>query len=241
MTAPARQPRAGSSIGAVLAQLRPDFPDITISKIRFLESEGLLAPARTDAGYRVFTPADVERLRFVLAAQRDHYLPLKVIKAQLDAADRGLRPVAALDDDVGDRIDDGHSGTGDWSCPDAVRLSRAELRARAGIDGSLLAELEQFGLVRPDGAGSYDEDAVGIARTAAAFTGFGVEPRHLRAFRAAADREIGLLEQVLAPMRHHRDAAARDRSVRAGAELMALSVTLHRLLVEAGLRTAFGS
>ncbi|WP_198008890.1 transcriptional regulator FtsR, partial [Saccharomonospora saliphila] len=95
MTAAGRSRRDGLSIGAVLGQLRPDFPDVTISKIRFLESEGLVRPARTPSGYRQFTPADVERLRFVLSAQRDHYLPLKVIKEQLDAADRSGRPVAA--------------------------------------------------------------------------------------------------------------------------------------------------
>jgi DNA-binding transcriptional MerR regulator len=222
------------SIGAVLARLRPDFPDVTISKIRFLESEGLVAPARTESGYRQFTEADVQRLRFVLSAQRDQYLPLKVIKEQLDAADRGTRaarsrPLVAVE---------GLPTPDDFVVRDETPLTRDQVLADSGIDAGLLAELEQFGLIRPNPNGSYDSDSLAIAATVVALTEFGIEPRHLRAFRASADREVGLLAQIVAPMYRQRDPGARARADELGRELAALSVALHTLLVKAGLRAA---
>lgn len=242
MTAAAQPQRDGLSIGAVLAQLRPDFPDVTISKIRFLESEGLVRPGRTESGYRQFTPADVERLRFVLAAQRDHYLPLKVIKEQLDAADGGHRPA----DGAGPRPPralvavDGAPAPEDFADVGGAPVSRDELLAEAGIDAALLAELEQYGLIKPAPSGYFDRDAVAVARTVRALTDFGIEPRHLRAFRASADREVGLLQQIVAPLHRHRDPSARARADEVGRELAALSVALHTLLVKAGLRAALG-
>jgi DNA-binding transcriptional MerR regulator len=236
VTAAARPPRDGSSIGAVLAMLRPDFPDVTISKIRFLEAEGLVRPARTASGYRQFSAADVERLRFVLSAQRDHYLPLKVIREQLAAVDgvpaerRALVALPTPEDFDTDA--DLAAGTG--------VLTHADLLADSGADADLVAELEQYGLIRPDQAGCYDSDAAVIAATARALTDFGIEPRHLRAFRASADREVGLLSQIVAPLRRHRDPATRARAERMSRELAALSVTLHTLLVKAGLRAAAG-
>ena len=231
----AGRPQDGISIGALLSQLRPEFPDVTISKIRFLEAEGLVRPARTAAGYRQFAPSDVARLRFVLAAQRDHYLPLKVIREQLDAADRGLRPATPtpkLPRPLA--VVDGPAGT-DFTPAETIRLTREELAGEADIDGDLLSELEQYGLIRPGQGGYYDPDAVLVARTAKAMTGFGIEPRHLRAFRASADREVGLLEQVVGPLYRHRDAGVRGRAEEATRELAALSVRLHTLLVKAGL------
>jgi len=219
------------SIGAVLGRLREEFPDVTISKIRFLEAEGLVRPARTASGYRQFTTADVERLRFVLAAQRDRYLPLKVIKEQLDAADgtpdrpRVLRAVAT----------DGLPTADDFAEAPIRRMTREELLASAGIDASVLAELEQFGLIRTGEAGLYDTVSAQIARTARALAAFGIEPRHLRGFRAAADREVGLVEQIVSPVR--KDDSRVDEMVR---ELAALSVGLHTLLVKAGLRGIAG-
>ncbi|MFD9893306.1 MerR family transcriptional regulator [Amycolatopsis sp. NPDC059027] len=239
--------RDGLSIGAVLAQLRDDFPDVTISKIRFLEAEGLVQPGRTPSGYRQFAAADVERLKFVLSAQRDHYLPLKVIKEQLDAADRGAEPapgtprlprkLVPLDDpaDPG-----GLPAPDDFLSGRDVRLTQEELLAQAAIDEATLAELRQYGLVRPGPAGFYDPDAVQIARTVRAMTEFGIEPRHLRAFRAAADREVGLLEQIVTPVYRHRDADAKARADEVVRELAALSVTLHTLLVKAGIRGVTG-
>jgi DNA-binding transcriptional MerR regulator len=219
------------SIGAVLSRLREEFPDVTISKIRFLEAEGLVTPARTASGYRQFTSADVERLRFVLAAQRDRYLPLKVIKEQLDAADgtqerpRVLRAVPA----------DGLPAAEDFAAAPVRRMTREELLEASGIDAATLAELEDYGLVRPGEAGLYDTVSAQIATTAKALANFGIEPRHLRGFRAAADREVGLVEQIVAPMR--KDGQA-DQTVR---ELAALSVGLHTLLVKAGLRGISGT
>lgn len=229
----------------MLAQLRADFPDVTISKIRFLESEGLVRPGRTPSGYRQFAPADVERLRFVLSAQRDHYLPLKVIKEQLDAADGGAPEVAgtrlprklvSLSSPGGDGLPTAE----DFAPGREVRLTREELLAQAGIDGPTLAELEQYGLVRPGAAGFYDPDAVLVARTVKAMTDFGIEPRHLRAFRASADREVGLFEQIVTPVYRHRDADAKARADEMVRELAALSVTLHTLLVKAGIRGVTG-
>lgn len=243
MSAPERSAAPGTalSIGAVLTQLRPEFPDITVSKIRFLESEGLVRPDRTPSGYRQFAPADVQRLRFVLAAQRDHYLPLKVIKEQLEAMDRGVRPsgpgprppralavVAGLPTAV------------DFAAEPEVRMTREEFLADTGITAEALGELERYGLVRPGAAGFYDADTAVVARTAKAMTAFGIEPRHLRAFRASADREVGLLEQIVAPVARQRDEDARSRADEIGRELAALTVRLHALLVKDGLRTTLG-
>ncbi|MBM7775436.1 DNA-binding transcriptional MerR regulator [Actinokineospora baliensis] len=249
MTAAGRQPRGGSSIGAVLARLRPDFPDVTISKIRFLESEGLVSPQRSPSGYRRFTEADVARLRFVLAAQRDHYLPLKVIKQQLDRSGgppgtvarpaRGLAPVPdvpVLDAPAFD------GSTPAITLPLAVTgtLTRDEVVERGGITAQTLLELEQYGLLGANADGSFDSDALTVAATAAALAEYGIEPRHLRAFRAAADREVGLIEQVLTPLFRQRDPAARARADEAADDLAALTVTLHSLLVRAGLRRVTG-
>jgi DNA-binding transcriptional MerR regulator len=217
------------SIGAVLGRLREEFPDVTISKIRFLEAEGLVRPARTAAGYRQFAEADVERLRFVLAAQRDRYLPLKVIKEQLDESDAVPDPPPVL------RAVDGALPTADDFVEQSIRrMTREELLATSGIDASLLTDLEEFGLVKPGDAGLYDTVSAQIAATAKALAAFGIEPRHLRGFRAAADREVGLVEQIVAPMHGRRGA---DDTVR---QLAALSVGLHTLLVKAGLRGITG-
>ncbi|GAB3574762.1 MerR family transcriptional regulator [Amycolatopsis endophytica] len=249
MTAAGRPQRDGLSIGAVLAQLRPDFPDVTISKIRFLESEGLVRPGRTASGYRQFSAADVERLRFVLAAQRDHYLPLKVIKEQLDAADRGLTDVSVAGGRLPRRLvplpanpaaGDGLPRPDDFAPGRDVRLTQEDLLAETGIDAVLLAELEQYGLIRPGAAGFYDPDAVLVARTVRAMTEFGIEPRHLRAFRASADREVGLLQQIVTPVSRHRDADAQARADELARQFAALSVTLHTLLVKAGIRDVTG-
>lgn len=252
MTAPGRSGHrsSGMSIGSVLAQLRADFPDVTISKIRFLESEGLVQPQRTAAGYRQFSHADVQRLCYVLAAQRDHYLPLRVIKEQLDALDRGapdksperspdLRwPRPALSAVPGAATEPAPAAE---LSTDVVRMTQEELLAAAGIGGAVLADLEQFGLVRPGPAGFYDTDALLVARTARAMTDFGLEPRHLRSFRASADREVGLLAQIVIPMSRQRDPDARARAEEVVRELAVLSLRLHALLVKIGLRGVIGS
>ena len=229
MTAAGQPERDGLSIGAVLERLRPQFPDVTISKIRFLESEGLVRPARSPSGYRQFTAADVERLRFVLSAQRDHYLPLKVIKEQLEAEDRP-RPLTSVP------LERGLPTADSFAERPELRMTQEELLALAGIDAAMLTELEQYGLIRPGAAGLYDSESALVATTVAAMTRHGIEPRHLRAFRASAEREVGLLEQIVAPMFKQRDPSARGRADELARELAALSVSLHTLLVKAELR-----
>ncbi|ABL82215.1 MerR family transcriptional regulator [Nocardioides sp. JS614] len=234
--------RARMNIGQVLDQLRPDFPGITIPKIRFLEDKGLIKPERTPAGYRKFSHADVERLRYVLRMQRDHYLPLKVIGEHLDAIDRGLEPPPI--DPVVPTVPrvalaaDGLPSPASFTRRDNVRLSRRELVKIAEITDDLLDQLEQFGLIAAHrGTGHYDTDALVIAQTARELADFGFEPRHLRAFKTAADREVGLVEQVVAPQKRGRDAAAAARAEETVSEIAALSVRLHATLVKSGLRS----
>lgn len=233
--------RAFMSIGEVLGQLRPDFPDVTISKIRFLEDEGLIKPERTASGYRKFSREDLSRLRYVLTSQRDHYLPLRVIKEHLDAIDRGLEPPSV--GGGGPRVPralvaaEGMPGPEAFR-PDAseVRLSRRELLDAAGLEEAQLAELEQYGLLGPRTGGShYDGDALVVAKTVAEMSRFGIEARHLRPFKAAAEREIGLVEQVVTPLVRQRSPEARARADEVARELASLSVKLHATLVKAGL------
>ncbi len=237
-------PPATRSIGQVLASLRNEFPDVSISKIRYLESEGLITPLRAPSGYRRYAPSDVERLRFVLTAQREHYLPLKVIREHLDAIDRGLEP-PALNGATGPQVPRVVLAGDGYPSPDTfanevseLRLSRNELLTSAGIEDTLLEQLETFGLVRPrQGSAPYDGDALVIAKTAGELAAFGFEPRHLRAFRTAAEREVGLIDQVVTTMRRGRDASASARAEEAITQIAALSVRLHATLVKAGLRT----
>jgi DNA-binding transcriptional MerR regulator len=230
------------NIGEVLDRLRPDFPGITIPKIRFLEDKGLIKPERTPAGYRKFTAEDVERLRYILTMQRDHYLPLRVIGEHLDAIDRGLEPppIEAVVPTVPKvaLAADGLPSPESFARADNVRLSRKELIKIAEVSESLLDQLEQYGLIVPRaGTGHYDTDALVIAKSARELADFGFEPRHLRAFKTSADREIGLVDQVVAPLRRGRDASARARAEEAASEIAALSVRLHATLVKTGLRS----
>jgi DNA-binding transcriptional MerR regulator len=229
------------NIGQVLDLLRGDFPGVTISKIRFLEDQGLIKPERTPAGYRKFSSNDVDRLRYILRMQRDHYLPHKVIGEHLDAIDRGLEPPAI--DGVVPTVPrialapDGLPSPESFRSANDVRLSRRELIKIAEISEDLLVELEQFALISPrPGTGHYDTDALVLATTARQLADFGFEPRHLRAFKTAADREVGLVEQVVAPLQRGRDASAQGRAEDAVSEIAALSVRLHATLVKTGLR-----
>jgi DNA-binding transcriptional MerR regulator len=233
--------RVRHNIGEVLDLLRPDFPGVTIPKIRFLEDKGLVKPERTPAGYRKFSGDDVDRLRYVLRMQRDHYLPLRVIGEHLDAIDRGMEPppiepVVPTVPTVALSAD-GVPSPESFRRHDNLRLSRKELLKLAEVSEDVLTELEQFGLVTPrTGTGHYDTDALVIVTTARELAEFGLEPRHLRAFKTSADREIGLVEQVVAPQKRGRDAAARGRAEETVSEIAALSVRLHATLVKAGLR-----
>jgi DNA-binding transcriptional MerR regulator len=224
------------SIGEVLAQLRTEFPDTTISKLRFLEAEGLVDPQRTASGYRKYSWNDVARLRFVLTAQRDQYLPLRVIREQLEALERGDEPLARQRPSlvaVGSEADVAAD-------PVDARVSRADLIARTGVEDRLLAELEQIGLVTSRPPGWYDGDAVVIVEAVVGLARHGLEVRHLRAFRTGADRELGLFTQLLAPLVRQQDPAARARAAETARELQTLSQRLHAALVRAGLRDTLG-
>ncbi len=222
----AQPARAYYGIGEVLAQLSGEFPDVRISKIRFLESEGLIEPARSPSGYRRFSRHDVERLRYILTAQRDHYLPLRVIKEKLDSPDGA----AELEPRAGAPVADGPARGGD-------ALSRAELLEAAGIDAKRLDELEEFGLIRRRGR-QYGQDALAVARLVVQLGAFGVQARHLRAVKAAAERETSLIEQVVAPTLRQRSAGAAERAGQTARDIAALSIRLHAALVEAELGEA---
>jgi DNA-binding transcriptional MerR regulator len=232
-------PRPSMSIGEVLALLRPDFPDVTISKIRFLEEQGLVEPERTASGYRKFTHTDVERLRYVLSRQRDHYLPLRVIREHLYAIDRGLEPepLPGGPPRVPRLVDEpGVPGPARFARRDReLRLSREELLEAAEVEDVVLSALESHGLVLARAGGHYDAEAVVIARTAGELAAFGIEPRHLRAFRSAADREAGLVEQVVLPLRRQRDTEAAARAEETAREVAAACVRLHAALVKSAL------
>jgi DNA-binding transcriptional MerR regulator len=235
--------RGTLSIGEVLSQLRSDFPDVTISKIRFLEEQGLVQPDRTPSGYRKFSSSDVARLRYVLSQQRDHYLPLRVIKDQLAVIDRGSVPSG-----TGGVPRQAHLAIADnaptsehfRSSPAALRLTREELLNTAGLTRDQLVELEQFGLIRSRPGGMYDDDALAIAQVVADMARFGIEGRHLRTFRTAADREVSLFGQVVGPMAKQRSGDGRARAEETVRELAALSVRLHTALVQIGLRDIVG-
>ncbi|KQU03140.1 MerR family transcriptional regulator [Rhodococcus sp. Leaf7] len=240
MTAVGQQSGGGMSIGSVLDRLRPDFPDVTISKIRFLEAEGLISPERTASGYRRFSIEDCERLRYVLTAQRDHYLPLKVIKEQLDALD-SRATVAVVDGTSAPRsarilaLAPGSVSPTEFLGERRVRMSRDDLLTRTGVEESFLLELQKSGLLSAGPAGFYDEEAVVLVSTAAAMAQYGLEVRHLRAFKLAADREATLLAQVAGPVALGRDAGARDRAEELIRELAALSLSLHTSLVKSAV------
>ena len=220
--------RGQFGISEVLVQLRPEFPDISTSKIRFLEAKGLIEPARSRSGYRRFSAEDIERLRYILTVQRDSYLPLQVIRERLaDGAAHG-------------------SGAGGASgIPDAdggsrrapTDMSRRQLLEAAGIEDEELTELEDYGLIRRVGR-QYGPEALAVARVVAALRQYGVQARHLRAVKAAADREANLVEQVVAPQLRQRDPAARDTAARTAWQIADLTLRLHATLVESALGEA---
>ncbi|MGY4720728.1 transcriptional regulator FtsR [Naumannella cuiyingiana] len=204
-------PAEKRSIGQVLAMLKNDFPDITISKIRFLEGEGLVSPERAKSGYRRYTETDVERLRYILTVQKDHYLPLKVIREHLDMMDRGMEPPALetprprLAAAPAERPAPADTEADPSPRPAAqrrpqLRLSREELLEASGLSEPALIELEKQMLVLPRrGTNHYGREAVTVAVAARKLAEFGIDARHLRAFKMAAEREVGVIEQAIAP------------------------------------------
>ncbi|WP_327357616.1 transcriptional regulator FtsR [Streptomyces sp. NBC_01304] len=223
------------SIGTVLALLRDEFPEVTISKIRFLEAEGLVEPERTPSGYRKFSPEDVERLAQVLRMQRDHYLPLKVIREHLDALERGEQAPPLPAEQQRATLDDSGEAA-EAEARTAARVGRAELLAAAQVGEEALDEWESYGLIAPTVEDGYDIEAVQIAKLVAELGRFGIEPRHLRGIKASAEREAGLVDQVLAPLRRHRNPQTRTRAEARAQELAGLTGRLHAALVQAALR-----
>ncbi|WP_419925824.1 MerR family transcriptional regulator [Candidatus Poriferisocius sp.] len=234
------------SIGQVLDLLKGEFADITISKIRFLESQGLIDPERSQSGYRKFAEADVDRLRWILEQQRDHFLPLKVIKDRIARQDfdgpasNGGR--GRTGDGVGDGAASSISGPGRPNPLGAgtvsVSLTVDEVAAASGLSQSKILELEKFGLIEPLGGGAptqYGAEAVVVAKVAAGFLAHGLEPRHLRAYKSAAEREAGLLEQRIMPLVMQRTAHARKQSLDVLAELINLGSELRLSLLREAL------
>jgi len=292
------------SIGEVLALLKDEFADVTISKIRFLESQGLIDPERTPSGYRKFYEAEVERLRWILRQQKEHYLPLRVIKGKLSdgAAEGGVAADADgdVEEDPVDGPDDSGPGPvraqslsvgaaptdtvthkthsagggdpgrrppppfpeslrrsrearvspaalltapqtdvsatarpepGPAAPPDEVELTGEELASICGVTVVLIAELETYGLVKGvNGPGGryYDGYALEVVRLAADFRRYGVEPRHLKQWKSAAERQADVIEQVVAPLRRQRNPEARRQAAEAVSEMAVMGLKLHR-------------
>jgi len=229
----------------VLNLLKDEFPDVTISKIRFLESQGLLDPERTPSGYRKFYDNDVARLRWILRQQREHFLPLKVIKGRLvgesetetEGEGEGEEQVAAASPrvplpsaDEPDPLAPPRSGTS---------LTVHELASSCGLEPDDLKELERYGLIASRSVGGtayYDDDALAAAHVAAGFMKFGVEARHLRMYKTAAEREAGFFEQVVMPMLKQRNPEARRQAGETLAELARLGQRLRGAMLRNALR-----
>lgn len=217
--------RDSYSIGEVINLLRDDFPDVSVSKIRFLESQGLVDPDRSDSGYRQFGREDVARLRFVLRQQRDHFLPLKVIKSKLTLWERG---------EEGPRGDGGGPPNLE---EEAQPIDREELLKRSNLTGSQLDDLIDVGLIRPvPGSDVFPAEAGVVALESKRLLDLGLEPRHLRSIRLSADRELDLLSHMVAPLLKAKNAEARTRA-RDLLETCSDSLhAMHRALLAADLR-----
>jgi DNA-binding transcriptional MerR regulator len=233
------------TIGEVLNRLKDEFDDITISKIRFLEAEGLINPDRTESGYRKFTGPDIDRLRYVLRAQRDRYLPLKVIKDELDRIDAGLPPVAAEPASVTSPDDAGSTDRSDLGVPAAapplfsgaatdVQLTLRELAEATGLTERQVRELRDHGLL-PDRS-VYDGDDLVVGKLAGHLLEAGLEVRHLRMYRQFADREAALAEQLTAPLLRQRNPDSRRQAVTQAEHLADVGGRLHKALLAAQLR-----
>ena len=210
------------SIGQVLAKLNPEFPDLTPSKLRFLEERQLITPARTDSGYRKFSAADMDRLRFVLSMQRDHYLPLKVIRGYLDELDAGRQPELP---------------GGAVQAPSMLsaerRLTRDELVREAGANAMLLNDAVSASLIVA--AETFGEDVLAVLKSLVELQRSGIEPRHLRGFRAAAERELGLIENALMPVARRKDASSRAKAAEMAREIASQLEIVRSSLIRSAL------
>ncbi len=231
--APAARQKA-LTIGAVCKQLEREFPDISISKIRYLEDQKLLSPRRTRGGYRLYTPADVQRLRTILRLQRDEFLPLRVIRQELAAgrADPEMAQAGVADGRPLRRATVAVRGQ-------AAAYPLQDVLEETGAEQSLVRELEEYGVIkgqRRDGELYYDDTEKEIIRAVCELARFGVGGRNLRVFRTSADREAALLEQILAPALRSRNAERRKEAVEALENLAAIASHLKHLLLVRDLR-----
>ncbi len=216
------------SIGEVITTLRDEFPELSVSKIRFLEGQGLVEPQRSASGYRLFSEEDVARIAFILREQRDNYLPLKVIKSRLAAWDRGDEPT---------NVTSSGPPPESYFASSGLSMSAEELAKAAGLSSRHIKELVDHSLLLPvelpDGSLVFQDDDLAIARAARRLIRQGLEGRHLRAIRLAADREVELLQQLVAPMLRHRNPDNRRRA----AEILADTAHAGALLGESIVRT----
>lgn len=227
------------SIGEVLEEIRADFPDITISKIRFLESEGLIEPERTPSGYRKFFPKDVDRLRYILGMQRDQFLPLKVIKERITATGNGgplPAPVGTPPPPPGTAPAPASSVAPSPSvAATEVTMTSAELAAAAGLSEGELGGLVEFGIL--DGTKEiYDGDDLVAARAAGGLFRYGVEPRHLKMYRNFAERESAFFEQIVSPVRSRKDPEAQREASRSITEIASLAQQFRDAMVRSTMR-----
>ena len=212
------------TIGQVIEVLTQEFPDLTQSKLRFLEENGLITPQRTDAGYRIFEESDVERLRLILDWQSARFLPLKVIRQLLADIDAGKSPVLP-----GEPSHSSKAGR----VAKTKKITRIELVAETGISDSLIAEAQEVGLL---GAEPFAIGSLEIARSVVRLKdGFGLTPRHLRGLKTSADRSIGIIEGVVAPVVAKRDGTSRSRAAHFAAEMQDHFSVIHDMLVRSAL------
>ncbi|MDO5031621.1 MerR family transcriptional regulator [Corynebacterium sp.] len=225
------------SIGVVLEQLNKQFPDVTVSKIRFLESEGLISPQRTASGYRRFTQDDVLRLTYILTTQRDHYTPLKVIREQLEAMDSGQ--VTAIASAAGQG--DGLVNAEQLRAPVVTRLTDADVAAKAGSTEEEVADLVKVGLIAPDAAGFFNTDDVAVVSSAMALKAFGLDNRQLKSLRNNARRQADLITQVASPVANSKSDTAKQQAEELSQQITALVVSLHATLLKSDIREEFHS
>jgi DNA-binding transcriptional MerR regulator len=219
------------SIGEVIAMLKDEFPELTISKVRFLEGQGLIEPRRSPAGYRMFRADDVRRIRYILREQRDHFLPLKVIKSKLTSWERG--------EDVRTRPDAGPPPEAYFGSS-GVTLSRDELSRASGLTNRQIDELVTLGILEPvefpDRTVVFRDEDLTVARTAHRLLAQGLEPRHLRTMRIGADREVDLLQQLVAPLLRHRNPDNRRKAAEILADCSQASAEMQEAIVRGRLR-----
>lgn len=222
---PGSSPSARMSIGQVLELLRDEFPDLAHSKLHYLEAEGLIAPERTAAGYRKYSRSDVDRLRFVLRAQRDRFWPLKVIKEHL--LEHGVEGEGEITSIA--------SRPGPSATMHAVRLDRSGLCSRAAVDDAFLVELEQYGML-PEGQLFYGATELEITTAARDLAAEGLHPRHLVMLRTSAEREAHMIRSIASPRSRPTDPASRGEAEDYARDLGESMITLHSSLLRSRLR-----